>query len=67
MSTTQSHESDLREALAYLQDLDAELEERSPVRDQRANSSAREDIFTNSIMPRNSLRSWSATRPTYPA
>jgi hypothetical protein len=38
MSTTQSHESDLREALAYLQDLDAELEERSPVRDQRANS-----------------------------
>src|SRR5262245_19351116 len=45
MSTTQSHEADLREAIAYLQDLDAELEERSAMRDQRANSSAREDML----------------------
>jgi len=45
MSTTQSHEADLREAIACLQDLDAELEERSAVRDQRANASAREDML----------------------
>src|SRR5262249_48234867 len=45
MSTTQSHEADLRKAIAYLQDLDAELEERSAVHDQRANSSARQAML----------------------
>ena len=40
-----SDETDLRKALAYLHDLDAELEERSAVRGPRANSTAREDMF----------------------
>jgi hypothetical protein len=44
MSTTQSHEADLYKAIAYLHDLDAELEERSAVRSQRANPVAREDM-----------------------
>jgi hypothetical protein len=44
MRTTQSHEADLRKAIAYLRDLDTELEERSAVRGQRANSVAREDM-----------------------
>jgi hypothetical protein len=44
MSTTQSHEADLCKAIAYLHDLDTELEERSAVRGQRANSVAREDM-----------------------
>ena len=35
----------LRKAIAYLRDLDAELEERSAVRDQQANSAARDDMF----------------------
>jgi len=38
-------ETDLRKAIAYLQDLDAELEERSAVRGLRANSAAREDML----------------------
>jgi hypothetical protein len=44
MSTTQSHEADLYKAIAYLRDLDTELEERSAVRGQRVNSVAREDM-----------------------
>jgi hypothetical protein len=39
MSTTQSHEADLYKAIAYLRDLDTELEERSAVRGQRVNIS----------------------------
>jgi hypothetical protein len=38
-------ETELRKAIAYLQDLDAELEERSAVRGLRANSVAREDML----------------------
>jgi hypothetical protein len=38
-------ETDLRIAIAYLRDLDAELEERSAVRDLRVNSVAREDML----------------------
>jgi len=38
-------ETDLRKAIAYLQDLDAELEERSAVRGLRANSAVREDML----------------------
>jgi hypothetical protein len=38
-------ETDLRKAIAYLHDLDAELEERSAVRGLRANSAAREGMF----------------------
>jgi hypothetical protein len=44
MSTTQSHVADLCTAIAYLRDLDAELDERSAIRGQRANSVAREDM-----------------------
>ena len=40
-----NHETELRKAIAYLQDLDAELEERSAVRGLRANSAAREDML----------------------
>ena len=45
MSTIRSDEADLRTAIAYLNDLDAELEERSAVRGQRANLSARRDML----------------------
>ena len=38
-------ETDLRTAIAYLHDLDAELEERSAVRDLRVNSAARDDML----------------------
>ena len=38
-------ETDLRKAIAYLLDLDAELDERSAVRGLRANSAAREDML----------------------
>ena len=38
-------ETDLRKAIAYLHDLDAELEERSAVSGMRANSAAREDML----------------------
>jgi hypothetical protein len=38
-------ETDLRKVIAYLHDLDAELKERSPVHDPRANSSARKDML----------------------
>jgi len=38
-------ETDLRKAIAYLHDLDAELEERSAVRVLRVNSAAREDML----------------------
>jgi hypothetical protein len=38
-------ETDLCKAIAYLDDLDAELEERSTVRGLRANSAAREDML----------------------
>jgi hypothetical protein len=38
-------ETDLRKAIAYLQDLDAELEERSAVRGLRANSAARKHML----------------------
>jgi hypothetical protein len=38
-------ETDLRKAIAYLCDLDAELDERSAVRGLRANSAAREDML----------------------
>lgn len=37
-------ETDLRKAIAYLQDLNVELEERSAVRGLCANSAAREDM-----------------------
>lgn len=40
-----SRETDLRTAIAYLADLDAELEERSAIRGLRANSSARDDML----------------------
>ena len=40
-----SHETDLRTAIAYLADLDAELEERSAVRAPSAHSAAREDML----------------------
>ena len=42
---TMKDETDLRKAIAYLHDLDAELEERSAVRGLRANSAAREDML----------------------
>jgi hypothetical protein len=45
MSTTQSQEADLCTAIAYLHDLDAELEERSGVRSRRINSAVREDML----------------------
>jgi hypothetical protein len=38
-------ETDLRIAIAYLRDLDAELEERSAVRGPRANWAARDDML----------------------
>ena len=38
-------ETDLRKVIAYLHDLDAELEERSGVRGLRVNSAAREDML----------------------
>jgi hypothetical protein len=38
-------ETDLRKAIAYLHDLDAELEERSAVRGLCANSAARQDML----------------------
>jgi hypothetical protein len=38
-------ETDLRVAIAYLRDLDSELEERSAVRGPRANSAARDDML----------------------
>ena len=38
-------EMDLRKAIAYLHDLDAELEERSAVRRPHANSPARQDML----------------------
>ena len=38
-------DTDLRIAIAYLRDLDAELEERSAVRGPRANSAARHDML----------------------
>lgn len=38
-------ETDLRVAIAYLRDLDAELEERSAVCGPRANSAARDDML----------------------
>ena len=43
--TTMSDETDLRKAIAYLHDLDAELDERSFVRGLHANSAAREDML----------------------
>src|SRR5215831_3010339 len=42
---TMNNETDLRKAIAYLLDLDAELDERSAVRGLRANSAAREDML----------------------
>jgi hypothetical protein len=45
MNTIRSDEADLRKAIAYLHELDAELEERSDVRRQRANSAARKDML----------------------
>jgi cob(I)alamin adenosyltransferase len=45
MSTTRSDEENLRIAIAYLYDLDVEIEERSAVRCQNANWSAREDML----------------------
>src|SRR5215831_2463681 len=41
---TMNNETDLRKAIAYLLDLDAELDERSAVRGLRANSAARDDM-----------------------
>jgi len=38
-------ETDLRKVIAYLHDLDPELEERSGVRGLRVNSAAREDML----------------------
>jgi hypothetical protein len=38
-------ETDLRKVIAYLQDLDAELEERSAVRGLCSNSAAREEML----------------------
>lgn len=38
-------ETDLRVAIAYLRDLDAELEERSAIAGPRANSAARDDML----------------------
>ena len=38
-------EMDLRKAIAYLNDLDAEVDERSAARGPRANSAAREDML----------------------
>lgn len=38
-------ETDLRKAIAYLHDLDAELEERSAVRGLQANSPAHQDML----------------------
>jgi hypothetical protein len=40
-----SYETDLRTAIAYLTDLDAELEERSSVRDPSLHAPAREDML----------------------
>jgi len=42
---TMNDETDLRKAIAYLRDLDAELDERSAVAGLRANSAAREDML----------------------
>jgi hypothetical protein len=39
-----SHETDLRTAIAYLADLDAELEERSALRDPGLHAAAHEDM-----------------------
>src|SRR5262245_40214841 len=41
----ESDETDLRKAVAYLHDLDAELEERSAVRGPHVNSPARHDML----------------------
>ena len=43
--TTMNDETDLRKAIAYLRDLDVELDERSAVRGLRANSAAREGML----------------------
>ena len=43
--TTMNDETDLRKAIAYLHDLDAELDERSVVRGLLANAAAREDML----------------------
>ena len=43
--TTMNEEMSLRKAIAYLHDLDAELEERSAARGLRANSAAREGML----------------------
>jgi hypothetical protein len=40
-----NYETDLRKVISYLQDLDAELEERSAVRGLRVNAPAREDLL----------------------
>jgi hypothetical protein len=45
MSTNRNDEANLRKAIADLQDLDAELEERSAVRGLCASSAAREDML----------------------
>ena len=42
---TMNNETELRKAIAYLHDLDAELDERTAVRGLRANSSARDDML----------------------
>jgi hypothetical protein len=42
---TMNSETDLRKAIAYLHDLDAELDERSAVRGLHASSAAREDVL----------------------
>jgi|SRR5215510_2304843 len=45
MSTIRSDEADLRKAIAYLHDLDVELEERSAVLGQCANWAVRKDML----------------------
>lgn len=40
-----SHETDLRTAIAYLDDLDAEIEERSTLRGVRAHAAACDDML----------------------
>ena len=42
---TMNNETDLRKVIAYLHDLDAELDERTAVRGLRANSAARDDML----------------------
>ena len=42
---TMNDETDLRKAIAYLDDLDAELDERSAAAGLRPNSAAREDML----------------------